>query len=135
MVAIHTDSRNSVDDKRFAEVNDLRFYLAKDSDDRKSLFTRLTEALNAGEYDLASTNMQSYGMDVTTRDFDGSTIGNASIRSAAITVEVTNRPTVRMGEGEFQVIHYDDNYKRNVVKLSKDGLDNGTNKIIKCITR
>ena len=42
-------------------------------------------------------------MDVTTRDFDGSTIGNASIRSAAITVEVTNRPTVRMGEGEFQV--------------------------------
>ena len=54
MVAIHTDSRNSVDDKRFAEVNDLRFYLAKDSDDRKYLFTRLTEALNAGEYDLAS---------------------------------------------------------------------------------
>ena len=54
MVAIHTDSRNSVDDKRFAEVNDLRFYLAKDSDDRKSLFTRLTEALNDGEYDLAS---------------------------------------------------------------------------------
>ena len=54
MVAIHTDSRNSVDDKRFAEVNDLRFYLAKDSDDRKSLFTRLTEALSAGEYDLAS---------------------------------------------------------------------------------
>ncbi|MBS6542861.1 MAG: glutamine synthetase, partial [Veillonella sp.] len=54
MVAIHTDSRNSVDDKRFAEVNDLRFYLAKDSDDRKSLFTRLIDALNAGEYDLAS---------------------------------------------------------------------------------
>ena len=54
MVAIHTDSRNSVDDKRFAEVNDLRFYLAKDSDDRKSLFTRLIDALNDGEYDLAS---------------------------------------------------------------------------------
>jgi hypothetical protein len=54
MVAIHTDSRNSVDDKRFAEVNDLRFYLAKDSDDRKSLFTRLIDALNSGEYDLAS---------------------------------------------------------------------------------
>ena len=54
MVAIHTDSRNSVDDKRFAEVNDLRFYLAKDSDDRKSLFTRLTEALHEGDYDLAS---------------------------------------------------------------------------------
>ena len=54
MVAIHTDSRNSVDDKRFAEVNDLRFYLAKDSDDRKSLFTRLTDALHEGDYDLAS---------------------------------------------------------------------------------
>lgn len=95
--------------------------------DHIKLYDKSTEA---GEYDLASTNMQSYGMDVTTRDFDGSTIGNASIRSAAITIEVTNRPTVRMGEGEFQVIHYDDNYKRNVVKLSKDGLDNGTNKII-----
>lgn len=95
--------------------------------DHIKLYDKSTEA---GEYDLASTNMQSYGMDVTTRDFDGSTIGNASIRSAAITVEVTNRPTVRMGEGEFQVIHYDDNYKRNVVKLSKDGLDNGINKII-----
>ena len=54
MVAIHTDSRNSVDDKRFAEVNDLRFYFAKDSDDRKSLFTRLTDALHDGDYDLAS---------------------------------------------------------------------------------
>ena len=32
----------------------LRFYLAKDSDDRKSLFTRLIDALNDGEYDLAS---------------------------------------------------------------------------------
>lgn len=95
--------------------------------DHIKLYDKSTEA---GEYDLASTNMQSYGMDITTRDFDGSTIGNASIHSAAITVEVTNRPTVRMGEGEFQVIHYDDNYKRNVVKLSKDGLDNGTNKII-----
>lgn len=95
--------------------------------DHIKLYDKSTEA---GEYDLASTNMQSYGMDVTTRDFDGSTIGNTSVRSAAITVEVTNRPTVRMGEGEFQVIHYDDNYKRNVVKLSKDGLDNGTNKII-----
>ena len=95
--------------------------------DHIKLYDKSTEA---GEYDLASTSMQSYGMDITTRDFDGSTIGNASIRSAAITVEVINRPTVRMGEGEFQVIHYDDNYKRNVVKLSKDGLDNGTNKII-----
>ena len=54
MVAIHTDSRNSIDDKRFAEVNDLRFYLAKDSDDRKSLFTRIVDALRSGDYDTAS---------------------------------------------------------------------------------
>ncbi|MDU6769729.1 MAG: glutamine synthetase, partial [Veillonella sp.] len=54
MVSIHTDSRNSIDDKRFAEVNDLRFYLAKDSDDRKSLFTRIVEALQSEDYDTAS---------------------------------------------------------------------------------
>ncbi len=54
MVAIHTDSRNSIDDKRFAEVNDLRFYLAKDSDDRKSLFTRIVDALRSSDYDTAS---------------------------------------------------------------------------------
>lgn len=98
--------------------------------DHIKLYDKSTEA---GEYDIASTNMQSYGMDVTTSDGDG-TIGNTSIRSAAITVDVKNRPTVRMGEGEFRVIHYgtdsNGNYKRNIVKLSKDGLDNGTNKII-----
>ena len=54
MVSIHTDSRNSIDDKRFAEVNDLRFYLAKDSDDRKSLFTRIVDALREEDYDTAS---------------------------------------------------------------------------------
>ena len=32
----------------------LMTYVSKDSDDRKSLFTRLIDALNDGEYDLAS---------------------------------------------------------------------------------
>ena len=95
------------------------------------LYDKSTEV---GEPEIASTNIQSYGIDVTTRDEDGSTIGNASIRSAAITVDVKNRPTVRMGEGEFQVTDYgtDSNgkFKITKVKLSKDGLDNGTNKII-----
>ena len=95
------------------------------------LYDKSTEV---GEPEIASTNIQSYGMDVTTRDEDGSTIGNASIRSAAITVDVKNRPTVRMGEGEFQVTDYgtdsNGNFKITKVKLSKDGLDNGTNKII-----
>lgn len=95
------------------------------------LYDKSTEV---GEPEIASTNIQSYGIDVTTRDEDGSTIGNTSIRSAAITVDVKNRPTVRMGEGEFQVTDYgtDSNgkFKITKVKLSKDGLDNGTNKII-----
>lgn len=54
MVAVHTETNNSVDDKRYAEVNELRFYLAKDSEERTSLFTRLTDALAAGDYDTAS---------------------------------------------------------------------------------
>ena len=95
------------------------------------LYDKSTEV---GEPEIASTNIQSYGIDATTRDEDGSTIGNTSIRSAAITVDVKNRPTVRMGEGEFQVTDYgtDSNgkFKITKVKLSKDGLDNGTNKII-----
>ena len=95
------------------------------------LYDKSTEV---GEPEIASATMQNYGMDVITRDIDGSTIGNASIRSAAITVDVKNRPTVRMGEGEFQVTDYgtDSNgkFKITKVKLSKDGLDNGTNKII-----
>ena len=95
--------------------------------DHIKLYEKSTEA---GEYDLSKTEIQSYGMDSTTRDRDGSIIADTSVRPGAITVDDTNRPTVRMGGGEFQVIHYDDNYKRNVVKLSKDGLDNGTNKII-----
>lgn len=98
--------------------------------DHIKLYEKSTEA---GEYDLSKTEIQSYGMDSTTRDRDGSIIADTSVRPGAITVDVTNRPTVRMGEGEFSVINYgtDSNghYKRNVVKLSKDGLDNGGNKI------
>ena len=99
--------------------------------DHIKLYEKSTEA---GEYDLSKTEIQSYGMDSTTRDRDGSIIADTSVRPGAITVDVTNRPTVRMGEGEFSVINYgtDSNghYKRDVVKLSKDGLDNGGNKII-----
>lgn len=98
--------------------------------DHIKLYEKSTEA---GEYDLSKTEIQSYGMDSTTRDRDGSIIADTSVRPGAITVDVTNRATVRMGEGEFSVINYgtDSNghYKRNVVKLSKDGLDNGGNKI------
>jgi len=99
--------------------------------DHIKLYEKSTEA---GEYDLSKTEIQSYGMDSTTRDRDGSIIADTSVRPGAITVDVTNRATVRMGEGEFSVINYgtDSNghYKRDVVKLSKDGLDNGGNKII-----
>ena len=99
--------------------------------DHIKLYEKSTEA---GEYDLSKTEIQSYGMDSTTRDRDGSIIADTSVRPGAITVDVTNRATVRMGEGEFSVINYrtdsNGNYRRDVVKLSKDGLDNGGNKII-----
>lgn len=99
--------------------------------DHIKLYEKSTEA---GEYDLSKTEIQSYGMDSTTRNRDGSIIADTSVRPGAITVDVTNRPTVRMGEGEFSVINYgtdsNGNYRRDVVKLSKDGLDNGGNKII-----
>ena len=36
-------------------MNTLRLYLAKDSVDSKSLFSRITEALAKGDYDTAST--------------------------------------------------------------------------------
>ncbi len=54
-VAIASTNANSVDEKRFEEVNALRLYLAKDSDNQKSLFSRITDALVAGNYDEAST--------------------------------------------------------------------------------
>lgn len=95
------------------------------------LYEKSTEA---GEYDLAKTEIHSYGMDSTTRDRDGSIIADTSVRPGGITIDVTNRPTVRMGEGEFLVTDYstdsNGNFKITKVKLSKDGLDNGSNKII-----
>ena len=95
------------------------------------LYEKSTEA---GEYDLAKTEIHSYGMDSTTRDRDGSIIANTSVHPGGISIDVTNRATVRMGEGEFRVTDYgtdsNGNLKITKVKLSKDGLDNGTNKII-----
>lgn len=54
MVALHNPTANSVDDARFAEVHELRSYLAKDGENAPSLFTRITDALVAGDYDTAS---------------------------------------------------------------------------------
>ena len=54
MVALHGDNANSIDATRFAEVNDLRLYLAKDKEGQKSLFTRIAEALATADYDTAS---------------------------------------------------------------------------------
>ena len=45
---------NSFDDARWEEVNRLRVYLAKDSVTEKSLFTRIIEAVNSGDFDTAS---------------------------------------------------------------------------------
>ena len=45
---------NSFDDARWEEVNRLRVYLAKDSVTEKSLFTRIIEAINNGDFDTAS---------------------------------------------------------------------------------
>ena len=36
------------------KIKDLREYLAKDAIDKKSLFTRLTNALNSGDFATAS---------------------------------------------------------------------------------
>lgn len=54
MKPIHVEGANSCDDRRFKALNELRFYLAKDSEEQESLFTRLSKALKAGQYDDAS---------------------------------------------------------------------------------
>lgn len=51
---VHVEGANSCDDRRFKALNELRFYLAKDSEEQESLFTRLSKALKAGQYDDAS---------------------------------------------------------------------------------
>ena len=52
--AIH-DAADAFDSENWNKVNTLRLYLAKDSVESKSLFTRITEALAKGDYDTAST--------------------------------------------------------------------------------
>ena len=52
--AIH-DAADAFDSANWNKVNTLRLYLAKDSADSKSLFTRITDALAKGDYDTAST--------------------------------------------------------------------------------
>ena len=54
MKPVHVEGANSCDDRRFKALNELRFYLAKDSEEQESLFTRLSKALKAGQYDDAS---------------------------------------------------------------------------------
>lgn len=54
MKPVHVEGANSCDDRRFKSLNELRFYLAKDSEEQESLFTRLSKALKAGQYDDAS---------------------------------------------------------------------------------
>lgn len=54
MKPVHVEGANSCDDRRFKALNELRFYLAKDSEEQESLFTRLSKAFKAGQYDDAS---------------------------------------------------------------------------------
>lgn len=54
MKPVHVEGANSCDDRRFKALNELRLYLAKDSEEQESLFTRLSKALKAGQYDDAS---------------------------------------------------------------------------------
>jgi glutamine synthetase len=51
---IETDFRTDQDSYNWNKIKEVREYLAKDSIDKKSLFTRLTKALNSGEYSAAS---------------------------------------------------------------------------------
>ena len=51
--AIH-DTADGFDSANWNKVNTLRLYLAKDSVDSKSLFTRITDALVKGDYNIAS---------------------------------------------------------------------------------
>ncbi len=51
---IHGDDATDYDLENWAEVDRMRHYIAKDSNHEKSLLTRVREALDSGEYDLAS---------------------------------------------------------------------------------
>ena len=51
---IESNSRTDQDSYNWNKLKDVRDYLAKDSIDKKSLFTRLTNALNSGDFATAS---------------------------------------------------------------------------------
>jgi len=51
--AVHC-SKDEIDEKAWQQVNALRVYLAKDTAAAKSLFSRIREAVDAGEYAAAS---------------------------------------------------------------------------------
>ena len=51
---IETEYVTDQDAYNWNKINELRYYLAKDSIDEKSLFTLLTNALNEGDYETAS---------------------------------------------------------------------------------
>lgn len=51
---IKSDLMTDLDSYNWNKISNLRVELAKDSIDKKSMFTRLTDALNAGKYDEAS---------------------------------------------------------------------------------
>ena len=51
---IESNSRTDQDSYNWNKLKDVREYLAKDSIDKKSLFTRLTNALNSGDFATAS---------------------------------------------------------------------------------
>ena len=53
-VRAHGDDATDFDEAAWKEINDLRFYIAKDSLDEKCLLTRAREALDRKDYDMAS---------------------------------------------------------------------------------
>lgn len=52
---VKLDRGDAYDDEQFAQLDKLRHYLAKDGQEKKSLLTRIVEALDKGDYELAST--------------------------------------------------------------------------------
>lgn len=54
MVKLHDTEEEPIDNERWNAVQSLRVYLAKDTSANKSLFARLIESLNIGDYDTAS---------------------------------------------------------------------------------
>ena len=52
MKPIHGD--DGLDISRWDAINEMRYYLAKDTGSNTSLFTRIGQAITAGDYDTAS---------------------------------------------------------------------------------